>query len=511
MDEMTVLLSRFQFALTAMYHFLFVPLTIGLSVLIAIQETLYVITQNEIWKKSVKFWGSLFGINFAMGVATGITLEFQFGTNWSYFSHYIGDVFGSILAIEGLMAFFLEATFIGLFFFGWKRLTQKQHLGVTWFLSLATNLSALWILIANAWMQNPVGAKFNPNTLRMELTSFSEIFFNPVAQCKVLHTVSASYVTGSLFVFAISAFFALKKRHLEIAKRSMTIAAIFGFFSSLLIVFIGDESGYVASKHQKLKIAGIESIWDTEIPPASFTVFGWPDSKNRTTHYELKIPYILGIIATRSLNQKVEGINELLDQAKPKIYSGIRAYEALEKIKTNPKDKISWDLFEKDQKNLGYALLLKRFHKTVSNPTPEHLQKTCESLIPNVFWLFWAFRIMVFCGFLFIAFFSFAFYLSIKRRLLNHRWFLRSSLVILPLPWVASELGWFVAENGRQPWAINEILPTSFASSSISPSSVWVTLFFFFLFYTILLILDIYLMIKQIKKGPEEVLSKKES
>ena len=280
-----VQLSRLQFGLTAMYHFLFVPLTLGLSFLLAIMESVYVMTNRPIWRDMTKFWGLLFGINFAMGVATGVTLEFQFGTNWAYYSHYVGDIFGSLLAIEGLMAFFLEATFIGLFFFGWNKLSKVGHLTVTWLLAIATNLSALWILIANAWMQNPVGSAFNPDTMRMELTSFYDIFFNPVAQSKFVHTVSAGYVTGAMFVMSVSAYYLLRNRHQEFAKRSIAVAASFGLASALSVVVLGDESGYTATQHQKMKLAGIEAMWETEPAPAGFTVFGIPDVVNHKTNY----------------------------------------------------------------------------------------------------------------------------------------------------------------------------------------------------------------------------------
>lgn len=305
-----VTLSRLQFALTALYHFLFVPLTLGLSILLAIMESVFVMTGRTIWRDAVKFWGTLFGINFAMGVATGITMEFQFGTNWSYYSHYVGDIFGAPLAIEGLMAFFLEASFVGLFFFGWNRLSKVAHLAVTWLVAIGANFSALWILIANSWMLNPVGAAFNPQTLRMELTSFAEVFFNPVAQSKFVHTVSAGYVTGAMFVLSISAYYLLYKReHREIARRSANVAASFGLASALSVVVLGDESGYTASFNQKMKIAAIEAMWETEPPPASFTIFGIPDVKEQTTHLKVEAPYLLGLIATRSLDTPVEGIN----------------------------------------------------------------------------------------------------------------------------------------------------------------------------------------------------------
>src|SRR6202142_4035450 len=327
-DFDVVTLSRLQFALTALYHFLFVPLTLGLSMILVIMESVYVMTGREIWQRMTKFWGLLFGINFAMGVATGITMEFQFGTNWAYYSHYVGDIFGVPLAIEGLMAFFLEGTFIGLFFFGWDRLSRRQHLIVTWLVAIGSNLSALWILIANAWMQNPAGAHFNSRTMRMELYSIRDVIFNPVAQSKFVHTVSAGYVTGSVFMLAISAWYLLKGRHVEFAKRSMTVAASFGLASALSVVVLGDESGYTTGVNQKMKIAAIEAMWNTEPAPASFTVFGLPAIASHTTRLEFKGPWVLGLISFRSLDTPVPGINELVGLAHDRIKDGMVAYQA---------------------------------------------------------------------------------------------------------------------------------------------------------------------------------------
>src|SRR5471030_2355093 len=290
-----VMLSRIQFGMTALYHFLFVPLTLGLSNLLGIMETIYFITNRPIWKTMTQYWGILFGINVAMGVATGVTMEFQFGTNWAYYSQYVGDVFGAPLAIEGMMAFFLEATFVGLFFFAWDRLSRIQHLIATWTLAIGTNFSALWILIANGWMQFPAGAHFNVDTMRMEVTDFMTVLFNPVAQAKFVHTVSAGYVTGSVFVLAISAWYLLRGRHVDLARRSMTIAASFGLASALSVVVLGDESGYAATQDQKMKIAAIEAMSQTEKAPASVTLFGFPDATGGKTRYEIKIPWLLGL------------------------------------------------------------------------------------------------------------------------------------------------------------------------------------------------------------------------
>src|ERR1700730_15532275 len=358
-DLDVVTLSRLQFALTALYHFLFVPLTLGLAVLIAVMESVFVMTGRPIWREMTQFWGILFGINFAMGVAPGITMEFQFGTNWAYYSHYVGDVFGVPLAMEGLMAFFLEATFVGLFFFAWDRLSRIQHLVATWALALGTNLSALWILIANGWMQYPVGARFNVDTMRMEATDFMAVLFNPVAQAKFVHTISAGYVTGSVFVLAISAYYLLRGRHAEFAKRSMTVAASFGLASALSVVVLGDESGYTAGQNQKMKIAAIEAMWNTQPAPASFTLFGIPDLKAHITQYEVKIPWVLGLIATRSVSTPVPGISELVAVARQRIANGLLAYETLLAIKKSPHDAGLREKLDAHVGDLGYALLLK--------------------------------------------------------------------------------------------------------------------------------------------------------
>jgi cytochrome d ubiquinol oxidase subunit I len=501
-DMDVVQLSRLQFALTALYHFLFVPLTLGLSVLLAIMESVYVMTGREIWRRMTKFWGVLFGINFAMGVATGITMEFQFGTNWAYYSQFVGDIFGSLLAIEGLMAFFLEATFIGLFFFGWDKLGKVGHLVVTWLVALGSNFSALWILIANAWMQNPVGAKFNPDTLRMELTSFWDVFFNPVAQSKFVHTVSAGYVTGAVFVLAISAYYLLRGRNLDFARRSMTVAASFGLASALSVVVLGDESGYTATEHQKMKLAAIESMWDTEPAPADFIAFGFPDQEERTTHYAVKIPWLLGLIATRSVGEQVPGIKTLVERAEGRIRSGMDVYGALVRLQSDPGNTGARATLEEHFRDLGYGLLLKRYTPDVVDATPQQIEAAAWDTVPSVAPLFWSFRVMAGLGFFFIALFAAAFFLSSRRRF-DVRWFLRVCLYSLPLPWIAAELGWIVAEHGRQPWSIEGILPTFLSASSLTPGQVWTSLSGFVLFYTALAVVDVVLMVKYARLGPD--------
>jgi cytochrome d ubiquinol oxidase subunit I len=503
-DLDVVTLSRLQFALTALYHFLFVPLTLGLSMLLAIMESVYVMTGREMWRTMTKFWGLLFGINFAMGVATGITMEFQFGTNWAYYSQFVGDIFGSLLAIEGLMAFFLEATFIGLFFFGWKKLSPVGHLAVTWMVALGSNFSALWILVANAWMQNPVGAKFNLDTMRMELTSFYDVFFNPVAQSKFVHTVSAGYVTGAIFVLAVSSYYLLRGRNLEFARRSFTVAASFGLASALSVVVLGDESGYTANEHQKMKLAAIEAMWDTESAPADFTVFGIPDRENRETHLAVKIPWLLGIIATRSVDTPVPGINELVDHAKTRIKNGIAAAVALDKLHANRTDAQARAEFEAHVHDFGYALLLKRYTPDVVNATDRQIESAAFDTVPGVATLFWGFRIMAGLGFYFIALFATAFVLA-SRRHFHKPWLLRAALYSLPLPWIAAELGWIVAEYGRQPWTVEGVLPTFLSASSISASQVMFSLTGFVLFYSALAAVDVFLLVKYIRLGPEGV------
>src|SRR5882757_5336985 len=489
MSSMDVVsLSRLQFGLTALYHFLFVPLTLGLAILLGVMESVYVMTGRAIWQQMTKFWGLLFGINFAMGVATGITMEFQFGMNWAYYSHYVGDIFGAPLAIEGLMAFFLEATFIGLFFFGWDKLTSLQHLCVTWLVALGSNLSALWILIANGWMQYPVGAKFNPDTMRMEVTDFMQVLFNPVAQAK--------------FVQSVSAYYLIKGRHTELAKRSMTVAASFGLAAALSVVVLGDESGYTAGENQKMKIAAIEAMWDTEPAPASFTLFGLPDLANRRTDYEVKVPWMLGLIATRSIDKTLPGIKELVARAEQRIRSGLVAYATLEKLRAQPSHKAERTRLDTTGVDLGYALLLKKIRPDIANATADEIAQAAWSTVPAVSPLFWSFRIMVGLGFYFIALFAVAFVLASKRQLGSYQGFLWTSLLSLPLPWVAAELGWIVAEVGRQPWVIEGVLPTFLAASSISAANVWTTLIGFVAFYSALAVVDVYLMVKTVEAGP---------
>lgn len=498
-------LSRIQFALTAMYHFLFVPLTLGLSFLLAIMETVYVLSGKPVYKDMVKFWGKLFGINFALGVTTGLTMEFQFGTNWAYYSHYVGDIFGAPLAIEGLMAFFLESTFVGLFFFGWDRLSKVQHLTVTWLVALGSNLSALWILIANGWMQNPVGSIFNYETMRMEMVSFSELLFNPVAQVKFVHTVAAGYVTGAMFVLGISAWYMLKGRDFAFAKRSFAIAASFGMASVLSVIVLGDESGYEIGDVQKTKLAAIEAEWETQPPPADFTLFGIPDQDKQQNHLAIKIPYAMGIIATRSLDKPVQGLKSLMQEHEGRIRSGMKAYALLEKLQAGDKTPATREAFEQVRNDLGYGLLLKRYTPNVTDATEAQIQLAVKDSIPRVAPVYFAFRIMVGCGMLMLLLIGLAFWSVLRRRIGQHRGLLRALFWGLPLPWLAVETGWFVAEYGRQPWAIGEILPTNIANSTLTVSDLWFSIGLITALYTLFLIVEVWLMLKFSRLGPSSL------
>lgn len=494
--------SRLQFAATALYHFLFVPLTLGMVWLLVIMEAVYVMTGKEIYKDMTRFWGKLFGINFALGVTTGITMEFQFGTNWAYYSHYVGDIFGAPLAIEGLMAFFLESSMIGLFFFGWDRLSRKQHLIITVLMAIGSNLSALLILIANGWMQNPVGAQFNYQTMRMEMTDFTQILFNPIAQAKFVHTVSAGYVTGAVFVLAISSWYILKNRDVEFAKKSFRIAAAFGFAGICSAIVLGDESGYTIGEAQQTKLAAMEAMWDTKPAPASFNIIAIPNQKEMKNDFELEIPWVMGLIGTRSVSQAIPGIHQIVDKNRTRIISGIQAVVALEAVRKNRSDTAALATLKSHQADLGYGLLLKKYTTDVANATPAMIDQAAKDTIPHVAPMFWAFRVMVGAGLAMLLLFSCALWSSLKGNFTQKPRLLKAALWAIPLPWVACEVGWFVAEYGRQPWTIFGVLPTHLSVSTLSMSSIYGSLAGFVGFYTCLLIVEMYLMVRFAKQGP---------
>ncbi|MBL0662950.1 cytochrome ubiquinol oxidase subunit I [Aeromonas caviae] len=497
-----VSLSRIQFGATAMFHFLFVPLTLGLSWILVIAESAYVMTGKVIYKDITRFWGKLFGINFVMGVTTGITLEFQFGTNWAYYSHYVGDIFGTPLAVEGLMAFFLESTLVGLFFFGWDKLSRGQHLLVTMLVALGSNLSALWILIANGWMQNPVGAEFNPMTMRMELVDVAAVIFNPVAQVKFVHTVAAGYVAASLFVMGVSSWYLLRGMEVRFALRSFAIASGFGLAAILSVIVLGDESGYRSGEVQKVKLAAIEAEWETEPAPASFTLFGLPDQRAETTHAAIKIPYLMGIIATRSLDEQVTGLKDLKAQHEVRIRSGMQAHAALEAIRKDGGSAEARATFERHRADLGYGLLLTPYAKEIGKADEAAIAKAVDDSIPQVAPLFWSFRLMVGIGVALLALFAAAFLQLCRGRLMQSPRLLRALLWSIPLPWIAIEAGWFVAEFGRQPWTISDVLPVSASVSLLQPGQLWFSLIAIFLIYSSLLVVELFLLRHVIRKGP---------
>jgi len=500
--EALVDISRLQFGFTALVHFLFVPLTLGLSLMLFIMESMYVKTGMQIYKDMTKFWGKLFAINFAMGVVTGLTMEFQFGTNWAYYSHYVGDIFGVPLAIEGMMAFFLESTFIGLFFFAWDKLSKRKHLMVTGLVMIGSNLSALWILVANGWMQHPVGAVFNPETMRMELSDFMVLILNPVAQVKFLHTLSAGYLTGAVFVLGISAWYLLKGRDIEFAKRSFAVAAVVGSVVSVSAIMLGDESGYHVAEFQPEKMAAIEAIWETEEAPAPFTAVGIVDEAAGETKYAIQIPMALGLIATRTLDGEVKGIKQLVEDNEKRIRSGLLAYQYLPVMRNKQASEEEKRLFETHVNDLGYALLLKKYTDNPMQATATQIAQAARDTIPKVAPVFWTFRVMVAIG-VFLALLMFYSTWSLRQGAVwRKRWLFKAALYAIPLPFVGVEVGWFVAEFGRQPWTVYGILPTHLSTSSVSIGSVQGSLIAFALMYFSLIIIEMFLMFKYARMGP---------
>ena len=498
-------LSRLQFAVTAMYHFIFVPLTLGLSFMLVAMEVTYVLTGKEIYKDMTRFWGKLFGINFALGVATGITMEFQFGTNWAYYSHYVGDIFGAPLAIEGLMAFFLESTFIGLFFFGWNRLSKGGHFAATFLMALGSNLSALWILVANAWMMYPSGSEFNFGTMRMEMTNFWAIVTSPWAQAKFMHTINAGYMTGAMFVVAISAWYLLKGRDIGFAKRSLRLGAVFGLVATILTTHMGDESAYLVTQHQPSKVAAMEAMWETEEAPASLSLFAIPNQEARKNDFNIEFPWLFGLMGTRSLSEEIKGINPLVEENEARIINGQRAVSILEALRKDKENHSLIEQFNEVKADLGYGLLLKKYVTDVTQATPEQIRQAALGTVPPVAPMYWTFRLMVGCGIACLLIFGLAAFYSIKGTIAEKTKTLWLCLLCLPLPWLACEAGWFVAEYGRQPWTIYEILPVDLSVSSLSTGDVIGSIAGFAILYSALLVVEYWLMIRYAKLGPSSL------
>jgi cytochrome d ubiquinol oxidase subunit I len=409
--------------------------------------------------------------------------------------------------MEGLMAFFMEATFVGLWFFGWDRLSKRAHLMVGWLVAIATNFSALWILIANGWMQYPVGAQFNPITMRMELTSFFEVAFNPVAQAKFVHTVSAGYVAGSAFVLGVSSWYLLKGRHIQLARRSIAVASAFGLAGILSAIVLGDESGYDAGENQKMKMAAIEAMWETEPAPASFTPIGFPDQETHETKYAIHIPYVMGLIGTRSLTQEIPGIDQLVMRARDRVRSGIVAYDLMMQIQAQKAASVDPALlaqFREREDDLGYALLLKTRVEDPRQATEAQIDQAAADTVPHVWPIFWAFRIKVGMGFSLVCVMAFFFWRASFCRMSFPRWALWLAVIATPAPWIAIEMGWIVAEYGRQPWTVAGVLPTALSVSHLTLAEVAVTLSGFVLLYSALFVVEMGLMFKYIRKGPHE-------
>jgi cytochrome d ubiquinol oxidase subunit I len=505
--------SRAQFALTAIYHWLFVPLTLGLSFIIAIMETIYVRTGREEWKSITRFWMTLFGINFAIGIATGIILEFEFGTNWSNYSWFVGDIFGAPLAIEGILAFFLESTFVAVMFFGWNKVSKKFHLISTWLVAIGASLSALWILVANAWMQNPVGMVFNPETARNEMISFWQVLFNEVAVSKFLHTISSGFLLASMFVVGISAYYLLKNREVFLARRSMIIAGIFGLLSSLLVAYTGDTSARDIAEFQPVKFAALEALYDGKQDAGLIAVGVLKGSDKKIGEKEvtefafrIEIPGFLSIMTGGNRNTFVPGINDLVNgnssqgilSVSDKIERGRKARDLLTEYKTakagNDKQRAE---------GISGMFRDKRFIDNYFGYFGYSFLGKPEDVIPDVRTSFYSFHLMVILGFYFILVFALALFYLYRGTILKNRWFLWVALCSILLPYVAGEMGWVLAEMGRQPWIIQDLMPVSAAVSQISSGSVITTFILFAVIFTLLLVAEISIMIRQIKLGPK--------
>jgi cytochrome d ubiquinol oxidase subunit I len=506
-DLVMVNWARAQFALTAMYHWIFVPLTLGLSFLCAFFETLYVRTGREEWKSITKFWMTLFGINFAIGVATGIILEFEFGTNWSNYSWMVGDIFGAPLAIEGIVAFFLEATFFAVMFFGWDRVSKGSHLFATWMVAIGSNLSALWILVANGWMQFPTGMAFNPDSARFEMQNFWEVLFSPVAIAKFTHTTSSSFLVGSLFVITISSWYLLRGRHLEMAKKSILVASVFGLISTFYVAFNGDESAYTNASTQPMKLAAYEGLWDGE-KSAGIVAFGIlnsdkkPGDELEAFEFEVKIPGVLSLLANRDSDSFVPGINDLVYGNEEQGIMSVA--DKMVRGKQAITDLVAYKAAKKSMDDVAAAESLAKFQVNQEYLGYGYLEKP-EDTVPPVGMTFYAFHIMVFLGTFFGLLFVLNLVFTLKGTLAEKKWLHVLCFPAFFLSLIASQSGWVVAEVGRQPWAIQDLLPVNVAPTDIAAGNVQITFFMFLIIFTLLLIAEVRIMLKQIKIGPEDM------
>lgn len=501
--------SRAQFALTAMYHWIFVPLTLGLAVIMGIMETMYYRTGDEFWKKTTKFWMKIFGINFAVGVATGLILEFEFGTNWSNYSWFVGDIFGAPLAIEGILAFFLEATFIAVMFFGWEKVSKGFHLSATWLTGLGATISAWWILVANAWMQYPVGMEFNPDTVRNEMIDFWAVATSPVAVNKFFHSVLSGWVLGAVFVVGVGCWFLLRKRETRFAIASIKIAAIFGLFAAVFVAWTGDGSGYNVARVQPIKLAAMEGFYEGR-EGAGLVAVGVLNPKKEKYDdgvdpflFRVEAPKLLSFLSGRDFNAYVPGIKNIIEggymqndgtialSAEEKIRRGQTAITALatyREAKKGGNETEAATAYRTLQENIAYF-----GYGYIKDP---------HDLVPNVPLNFYAFRIMVVLGMYFILFFIVVLFFAYRRNLADIKWMHWVALLTIPLGYIAGQAGWIVAECGRQPWAIQDMLPVGASVSRLQTGSVQTTFFIFLGLFTVMLIAGITIMLRQIKRGP---------
>ena len=502
--------SRAQFALTAIYHWLFVPLTLGLGLIMSIMETLWYKTSRNEWLTAAKYWQRLFGINFAIGVATGIILEFEFGTNWSNYSWFVGDIFGAPLAVEGIVAFFMESTFVAVMFFGWKKVSKGFHLASTWLTWVGATISAWWILVANSWMQYPVGCVFNPDTMRNEMYSFAEVALSPFAVGKFCHTVTSSWIVGAVFVLGVSCWYLWKKRHQDLAVRSIKVAGITGLAASLLALYTGDESAYMVAQKQPMKLAAMEALYNggkdqslTAI--ALVNPFSQPDYANcGEPPCRIAMPNLLSLLATRDIHGYVPGINDCINgYTKDDGTREPSVSEKIERGKTAIASVSQYRRLSKEERSAPEGLLLQRQIRDNMLYFGYGYIKDASQVVPSVPICFYAFRVMVGLGTLFIAVFVIVLFLAYRKDITRYRLLHVAGLCLIPLAWIASESGWIVAEMGRQPWAIQDMLPTWVAASDIDAGHVMLTFLLFLLIFTSLLVAEVSIMVKQIKKGPE--------
>lgn len=495
-------LSRFQFAFVAIFHFLFVPLTLGLTWTLVVMEALYLKTGKIVYRDMTQFWGKLLAINFAVGVLSGITMEFEFGLNWSYFSRMIGGSFGPILAIEGITAFMLEATMFGLFFFAWDKLSKAAHFMVTFFMALGASLSIVNILAANSWMQYPTNSTMNFQNMSVELKSLAGLYLNSLAQIRIGHVAYAGFFLSSVFIMGISAYYLLRNRDVDFAKRSFAIGASFALGTSLMVLFFGDQNGLQVQKYAPEKMAAIEGQWTTQPPPAAWLLVAFPDQAKEKNYFPVKIPYALSLIATHSLTGTVKGIKPIVENYQTRVRQGGQAYAALQRMWTGQATQADEALFKRYRADMGFGLLLDRYTTTPGRATPEQIRQAARDGIPDVATTFWAFRVMLGIWAFLTLLIVLGLIYSVRNTLTKHRFFLRVMLWSIPLPYIAAEAGWILAEVGRQPWAVHYWLPTFWGTSSLSVANVIASLSFFILFYLSLLSLELFFMQKYARKGP---------